>query len=85
MSRVPVRLSASQATGLLHINAKRAGAPPPMLRVTCRTTAAGMQVRVTPRRRGIGLRKLVGPRLKVGLVRLPTSKQTVGPTISFRR
>ena len=85
VSRVPVRLSASQATSLLHIDAKRAGAPPPILRVTCRTTAAGMQVRVTPRRRGIGLRKLVGPRLKVGLVRLPTSKRTAGPTIAFRR
>ena len=85
VSRVPVRLSASQATGLLHIDAKRAGAPPPTLRVTCRTTAAGMQVRVTPRRRGVSLRKLVGPRLKVGLVRLATSRQTAGPTISFRR
>ncbi|HEX2771608.1 MAG TPA: hypothetical protein VHN18_04155 [Micromonosporaceae bacterium] len=85
VSRVPVRLSASQATSLLHIDAKRVGAPPPTLRVTCRTTAAGMQVRVTPRRPGIGLRKLVGARLKVGLVRLPTSKQTAGPTISFRR
>ncbi len=38
VSRVPVRLSASQATSLLHIDAKRAGAPPPTLRVTCRTT-----------------------------------------------
>jgi hypothetical protein len=85
VSRVPVRLSASQATSLLHIDAKRAGAPPPTLRVTCRTTAAGMQVRVTPRRPGVGLRKLVGSRLKVGLVRLPTSQQTAGPTISFRR
>ena len=85
VSRVPVRLSASQATSLLHIDAKRAGAPPPILRVTCRTTAAGMQVRVSPRRPGIGLRKLVGPRLKVGLVRMPTSRQTAGPTIAFRR
>ena len=85
VSRVPVRLSASQATGLLHIDAKRAGAPPPTLRVTCRTTAAGMQVRVTPRRRGIGLRKLVGARLKVGLVRVPESTRTAGPTITFRR
>ena len=85
VSRVPVRLSASQATGLLHIDAKRAGAPPPLLRVTCRTTAAGMQVRVTPRRAGIGLRKLVGARLKVGLVRMPASQQTAGPTITFRR
>ena len=75
VSRVPVRLSASQATSLLHIDAKRAGAPPPTLRVTCRTTAAGMQVRVSPRRPGIGLRKLVGPRLKVGLVRVPKSTQ----------
>lgn len=85
VSRVPVRLSASQATGLLHIDAKRAGAPPPTLRVTCRTTAAGMQVRVTPRRRGVGLRKVVGARLKVGVVRLLTSRQTAGPTIAFRR
>jgi hypothetical protein len=85
VSRVPVRLSASQATGLLHIDAKRAGAPPPTLRVTCRTTAAGIQVRVTPRRPGVSLRKLVGPRLKVGLVRLLTSRQTAGPTIAFRR
>jgi hypothetical protein len=82
---VPIRLSASQATGKLLIRAQRKGAPPPTLRVTCRKTAAGLQVRVTPRRPGIGLRKLVGPRLKVGLVRLPTSKQTAGPTISFRR
>ena len=85
VSRVPVRLSASQATSLLHIDAKRAGAPPPTLRVTCRTTAAGMQVRVSPRRPGIGLRKLVGARLKVGLVRVPESTSTAGPTISFRR
>ena len=85
VSRVPVRLSASQATGVLHIDARRAGAPPPTLRVSCRTTAAGTQVRVTPRRRGVSLRKLVGPRLKVGLVRLPASMQTAGPTISFRR
>jgi sugar-specific transcriptional regulator TrmB len=48
-------------------------------------TAAGMQVRVTPRRPGIALRKLVGPRLKVGLVRAPESTQTAGPTITFRR
>ncbi len=85
VSRVPVRLSASQATGMLHIDAKRAGAPPPTLRVTCRTTAAGMQVRVTPRRPGTGLRKLVGPRLKVGLLRSPRSTRTAGPTITFRR
>lgn len=85
VSRVPVRLSASQATSKLTIRAQRAGAPPPLLRVICRTTAAGMQVRVTPRRPGIGLRKLVGPRLKVGLVRLLTSRQTAGPTIAFRR
>jgi hypothetical protein len=82
---VPVRLSASQATGLLHIDAKRAGAPPSTLRVTCHTTVAGMQVRVTPRRRGVSLRKLVGPRLKVGLLRAPSSARTAGPTIAFRR
>jgi hypothetical protein len=85
VSRVPVRLSASQATGLLHIDAKRAGAPPPTLRVTCRTTAAGMQLRVTPRRLGVSLRALVGPRLKLGLLRSPNSTRTAGPTIAFRR
>jgi hypothetical protein len=34
---------------------------------------------------GISLRKLIGPRLKVGLLRSPASQQTAGPTISFRR
>jgi hypothetical protein len=69
----------------VRIAAQRKGAPPPGLRVTCRLTPAGLQVRVSPRKPGIGLRKLVGPRLKVGLARLPSSTRTAGPTISFRR
>jgi hypothetical protein len=48
-------------------------------------TRAGLQVRVRPSKAGVSLRRLVGPRLKVGLVRLPESKRTAGPTISFRR
>jgi hypothetical protein len=85
VSRVPIRLSASRATSLLHIRAQRKGAPPPTLKVTCLMTRAGLQVRVRPRRPGVSLRKLVGPRLKVGLTRAPESTQTAGPTISFRR
>jgi hypothetical protein len=85
VSRVPIRLSASQATSLLHIRAQRKGAPPPTLKVTCLTTRAGLQVRVRPSRPGVSLRKLVGPRLKVGLTRAPGSTRTAGPTISFRR
>lgn len=85
VSRVPVRLSASRATGLLHIDARRAGAPPPLLRVTCRATAAGLQLRVSPRRPGIGLRTVVGPRLKLGLLRSPRSTSRSAPTITFRR
>ena len=85
VSRVPIRLTASQATSLLHIRAQRAGAPPPALRVTCRSTPAGLALRVSPRRRGVSLRSVVGPRLKLGLLRSPASLRTDGPTISFRR
>ena len=85
VSRVPIRLSASQATSLLHIRAQRAGAPPALLRVTCRLTAAGLQVRVSPRKRGISLRSVVGARLKLGLLRSPKSARSDGPTIAFRR
>ena len=82
---VPIRLSASQATSRLLIRAQRKGAPPPTLRVTCRTTPAGLRVTVRPRKPGVSLRKLVGARLKVGLVRVPESTRTAGPTITFRR
>ena len=87
--RVPIRVSATRATSQtasrVRIRAQRAGAPPPTLRVTCLMTRAGLQVRVRPRRPGVSLRRLVGPRLKVGVARLPTSTRTAGPTISLRR
>jgi hypothetical protein len=82
---VPIRLSASQATSRLRIRAQRAGAPPPTLRVTCLATPAGLRVTVRPRKAGVSLRNLVGPRLRVGLVRVPQSTRTAGPTITFRR
>ena len=87
--RLPIQVTATRATSRtasrVQIRAKRAGAPPPTLKVSCLVTRSGLQVRVRPRKAGVSLRKLVGPRLKVGLARPPDSTRTVGPTISFRR
>jgi hypothetical protein len=81
----PVKAVKSANPNVIRFRVRRGDPIPRELRVSCRATATGLEVRVRPRRAGIALRRVVGSRFAVGLARHPRATGADAATIAFRR
>jgi hypothetical protein len=81
----PVKVVGGGDPNRVRFRVRRSDPIPRELHVSCRATAAGLEVRLRPRRGGIALRRSVGSRLAVGLSRHPRATGADAATIAFRR
>jgi hypothetical protein len=82
---LPIKVTAASNPSSVRIRVRRSYPRPDVLRVTCTKTRSGLVVRVRPRRSGVALRRLVGKRLSVGLLRPANARSTARGSITFRR